>query len=69
MIDRAELLRKQVGAQQIAVNRQYTEQIRMLEGQLRQLLGKDVNEFNGILKRQNIPVVAISKMVVQESAQ
>jgi len=47
-------------SQQIAVNRQYTEQIRNLQTQLRQLLVKDVGGFNSLLQQQNLPVIAMA---------
>jgi hypothetical protein len=58
-------------SQQIAVNRQYTEQIRNLQAELAQLLAKDLADFNGILKGQNIQAIAatLRPTIDKENAQ
>ncbi len=56
-------------SQQIAVNRRYTEQIRNLQTQLRQLLVKDVAGFNSLLQQQNLPVIAMAARISEESVQ
>jgi hypothetical protein len=52
-------------SQQVAVNRQYTEQIASLRIQLQSLLTKDVEGFNGLLKQRNMPVLAAAEKVAQ----
>ncbi len=47
-------------SQQIAVNRQYTQEIRDLQAQLKQLLNKDVADMNNMLKERNMPVIGVS---------
>jgi hypothetical protein len=47
-------------AQQVAVNRQFTEQIRALKGQFDQLLNREVTEFNKTLQERNLPALNTS---------
>jgi hypothetical protein len=58
-------------SQQIAVNRQYTGQIRNLQAELAQLLAKDLADFNGVLKGQNIQAIAatLKPTIDKENAQ
>jgi photosystem II stability/assembly factor-like uncharacterized protein len=50
-------------SQQIAVNLQYTQQIRALHAQLNQLLNKDVAQLNDLLRKQKLPVIAVVSSV------
>lgn len=45
--------------QQIAVNQQFTEQIRRLQADLSHLLSADVASFNGALKEKNLPAIRV----------
>jgi hypothetical protein len=47
-------------SQQLAVNREYTEQIREWQSQFKQLLSNDVAEFNNFLRAQNLPSITVS---------
>jgi hypothetical protein len=49
--------------QQIAVNQQYTQQIRDLQLRLKQLLNKDIAQFNDLLRTQKLPLIAVTSSV------
>ncbi len=52
-------------SQQIAVNRDFTEQITSLQSELGKLMAKDVAEFNSLLKGQNLPAISASGEAAQ----
>ncbi|MBV8053180.1 MAG: hypothetical protein JOZ80_18475 [Acidobacteriaceae bacterium] len=46
-------------SQQIAVNQQFTQQIRDLQLQLNQVMSKNVAQFNELLRKSNLPLISM----------
>ena len=56
-------------SQQIAVNKQYTAQIRGLQIRMLQLMNKNLSDLNILLKEHNIPVIVVGQPRGDEAAQ
>jgi hypothetical protein len=56
-------------SQQIAVNQQLTHQIHQLQSQLKQVMNKDVAQFNDLLRQNKLPLLAVASRVQAQELQ